>query len=249
MAISSRQDSRIPFVKKFLFSVLLLITSILFFALPQPNLFSIQGFPLFAYIAFVPVFLLVRLVTWKEIWLYGLLYGIGSYCLFTYWLATFHPMGIFVISFMYGLYLMLTFPLLKAVNSFFPKYGWIAQWVVLCAYDYVKTLGFSGFHYGVMAYSHWRWLPMIQCTDVVGIWGLDAFILFFSAWISILIVDAFKLNNSDKSINWIKSLFISAKKHLISISVLSIQSEDNLVDTTSNSKMFIGSDISILFSM
>ena len=73
MAVSSRQDSRIPFLKKFFFSVLLLVISILFFALPQPNIFSVQGFPLFAYIAFVPVFLLVRLVSWKEIWLYGLL--------------------------------------------------------------------------------------------------------------------------------------------------------------------------------
>lgn len=219
MAVSSRQDSRIPFLQKFFFSVLLLVISILFFALPQPNIFSVQGFPLFAYIAFVPVFLLVRLVSWKEIWLYGLLYGIGSYCLFTYWLATFHPMGIFVISFMYGLYLMLTFPLLKAVNSFFPKYGWIAQWVVLCAYDYVKTLGFSGFHYGVMAYSHWRWLPMIQCTDVLGVWGLDAFILFFSAWISILIVDTYKSYKADKNISWIKYLFVAVKKHLVSIGI------------------------------
>ncbi len=219
MAVPSRADSRIPFLKKFFFSVLLLVISILFFALPQPNIFSVQGFPLFAYIAFVPVFLLVRLVSWKEIWFYGLLYGIGSYCLFTYWLASFHPMGIFVISFMYGLYLMFTFPLLKAVNSFFPKYGWIAQWVVLCSYDYVKTLGFAGFNYGVMAYSHWRWLPMIQCTDVLGVWGLDAFILFFSAWVSILIVDAYKLNCSDENKNWIKCLFVSVKKHLISIGI------------------------------
>lgn len=168
----------------------LLVSAVILFALPQPNLFTVQGFPVLAYVAFIPVFLLVRLVSWKTVWLYGLLYGVGSYCLFTYWLATFHPMGIFVISFMYGFYLMLTFPLLKAADSLFPKRGWLVQWVVWCGYEYVKTLGFAGFHYGVTAYTHWRWTPLIQCADIAGVWGLNALIVFTSAWCTAVIVQA-----------------------------------------------------------
>ena len=212
------EDSGLSPLKKFFFSLLLLGLSILFFALPQPNLFSELGFPLFAYIAFVPLFLLVRLVSWKTVWIYGLFYGVGSYCLFTYWLATFHPMGIFVISFMYGLYLMLAFPLLKGAAALFPKHGWLAQWIVWCAYDYVKTLGFSGFHYGVMAYSHWRWLPMIQCVDLVGVWGLDAFITFFSAWLTAVVVDTWY--SYEKKLEWkhlLLCLYSSAKRHVLSL--------------------------------
>lgn len=170
----------------------LLVLSIILFALPQPNLLTVQGIPFLAYFALVPVFLLVRFVSWKTVWLCGIAYGVGAYCLFTYWLATFHPLGIFVISFMYGLYLMVAFPLLKAAASLFPKWGWLVQGVVWCAYDFVKTLGFSGFHYGVLAYSHWRWTPLIQIVDVVGIWGLDALITFTSAWFTALIVDAYR---------------------------------------------------------
>ena len=168
----------------------LLVLSILLFALSQPNLLTVQGIPFLAYFALVPVFLLVRLVPWKTVWLFGMIYGVGSYCLFTYWLATFHPLGIFVISFMYGLYLMLVFPLLKAAASLFPKWGWLVQAVVWCAYDYVKTLGFAGFHYGVLSYSHWRMTALIQIVDLVGIWGLNALIVFTSAWITAVIVDA-----------------------------------------------------------
>ena len=170
----------------------LLVLSIILFALPQPNLLTVQGIPFLAYFALVPVFLLVRFVSWKTVWLLGVAYGVGAYCLFTYWLATFHPLGIFVISFMYGLYLMVAFPLLKAAASLFPKRGWLVQGVVWCAYDFVKTLGFSGFHYGVLAYSHWRWTPLIQIVDVVGIWGLDALITFTSAWFTAVIVDAYR---------------------------------------------------------
>lgn len=170
----------------------LLVLSIILFALPQPNLLTVQGIPFLAYFALVPVFLLVRFVSWKTVWLLGIAYGVGAYCLFTYWLATFHPLGIFVISFMYGLYLMVAFPLLKAAASLFLKWGWLVQGVVWCAYDFVKTLGFSGFHYGVLAYSHWRWTPLIQIVDVVGIWGLDALITFTSAWFTAVIVDAYR---------------------------------------------------------
>ena len=170
----------------------LLVLSIILFALPQPNLLTVQGIPFLAYFALVPVFLLVRFVSWKTVWLLGVAYGVGAYCLFTYWLATFHPLGIFVISFMYGLYLMVAFPLLKAAAFLFPKRGWLVQGVVWCAYDFVKTLGFSGFHYGVLAYSHWRWTPLIQIVDVVGIWGLDALITFTSAWFTAVIVDAYR---------------------------------------------------------
>lgn len=170
----------------------LLVISIILFALPQPNLLTVQGIPFLAYFALVPVFLLVRFVSWKTVWLFGIAYGVGAYCLFTYWLATFHPLGIFVISFMYGLYLMVAFPLLKGAASLFPKWGWLVQGVVWCAYDYVKTLGFSGFHYGVLSYSHWRWIPLIQIVDVVGVWGLDALITFTSAWFTAVIVDAYR---------------------------------------------------------
>ena len=198
----------------------LLVLAILFFALPQPNIFSVNGFPFLAYFALIPVFLLVRFVSWKTVWLWGIAYGVGAYCLFTYWLATFHPLGIFVISFMYGLYLMVAFPLLKAAASLFPKWGWLVQGLVWCAYDYVKTLGFSGFHYGVLAYSHWRVLPLIQIVDTVGLWGLDGLITFTSAWFTGVIVDAYramKLEGIDKGLKaLVKKLPQACKKHLVS---------------------------------
>jgi apolipoprotein N-acyltransferase len=162
----------------------------LLFGLSQPNVLVVQGIPILAYLAFVPVFLLTRRVPWKAIVFAGFVYGVVSYCFFTYWLAVFHPLGIFVISAMYGVYLMVVFPLLKACTVLFPKKGWVLQWVLWVAYEYVKTLGFTGFHYGVTAYSHWRFPALRQIADVTGVWGLSALIVFTSAWLSRVLSEA-----------------------------------------------------------
>ena len=94
-----------------------------------------------------------------------------------------------VIAGMYGLYLMITFPLMKGISVLFPKYKAFVQWIVWCAYEYIKTLGFSGFHYGVTAYSHWKFVPFIQAASIIGVFGLSAILTFPSAWITAVITD------------------------------------------------------------
>ena len=175
--------------KNVLLNLGLLLSGIVLFALPHPNFITVQGFPLLSYFAFIPLFILVNRVSWKTVWAYGLFYGVGCYCLFVYWLAIFNPVSMPVIAGMYGIYLMLAFLVMKAASSLFPKHAYFAQWVVWCAYEYVKTLGFPGFNYGVTAYSHWRWTLIIQIASVIGVFGLSAVITFPSAWFATVICD------------------------------------------------------------
>lgn len=221
------QNNKKSFFLNLAINICLLIVGVLLFTLAQPNLFNENGLPIFSYFAFIPVFILARRVSWKTVWLYGLIYGIASYCLYAYWLATFHPMGILVISCLYGVWLLVMMPLLKLVTVLFPKKGWIVQWVLWCAYEYLKTKGFAGFQYGVTAYSHWRWLVILQCVDVIGLFGLNAIILFPSAWFSAVITDftlpTTNVNKSNKKSFFIKAFLPaikkSTKKHLISVCI------------------------------
>lgn len=192
---------RANFHNSYVKNIFLLISAIILFALQHPNFLVIEGLPFLSYFAYVPLFLLVQRLNLKELFIYGFFYGFLSYSLYAYWLVSFHPLGIAVIAGMYGLYLLIVFPILKLPFLFFDKYAWIVQWCFWCCYEYIKTLGFAGFNYGVTCYSHWQILPLIQCTNVIGIWGLSAIITFFSAWISKVI--------TDKSI----------KKHLVSLFV------------------------------
>ena len=188
--VTENSCKKIFSLKEFFINVFLLVSGIILFALPQPTFLTVNGISFIAYFSLIPVFLLVRRLSWKSIWLYGFLYGFSCYSLYAYWLAAFHPMGITVISSMYGIYLMLAFPCLKAAFYFFPKNGWVIQWIVWCAYEYIKTCGFTGFHYGVTGYSQWRNSLLLQNADWGSVWGISAIITFPSALIAQLIFEA-----------------------------------------------------------
>ena len=202
-------------MRKHLINFSLLIVGIFLFALPQPTFISITGIPFLAYFAFIPVFLLVNRSSWKTICLWGIAYGAGAYNLFTYWLSSFHPLGMILITCLYGFQFMILFPLLKSIPLLFKKNGWIVQWIVWCAYEYVKTLGYAGFNYGVIAYSQWRYPVIIQCVEIIGIWGLSAIISFPSAWLSKILEISFVTKDADIS-ELKKSFLVQVKKHRIS---------------------------------
>jgi len=162
----------------------LLALAVFFFALPQPNLLSLTGFPAIAYIAFVPLFLLVRRISFKSSFLWGAFYGMLCYCVFTYWLAVFHPLAMYVIAALYFFCLMLTVPLLKLADRLFPRYGYVIQWIIWIGYEFLKTKGFNGYSYGIIGYSQWSWPVMIQIAAVFGVWGVSALVVFPSAWLA-----------------------------------------------------------------
>jgi len=59
--------------------------------------------------------------------------------------------------------------------------GWIAL-------DYLKTIGFLAFPWGILAYSQYKNLMFIQSASIFGIWGIDLIMLYGNAVLSILLV-------------------------------------------------------------
>jgi apolipoprotein N-acyltransferase len=197
-------------LQRFFIHFALLLSSALLFSLSHPNSIGQKGFFFLAYFMYLPLLILISRLRLKESFLYGFLYGVIAYCIFTYWLATFHPMGILVISFLYGFQYALLFPVLvsariilerqKLTKIVFTKKLLYMQWLILSAYEFIKTLGFAGFHYGLAAYTQWSLPPIIQITDIVGVWGLSALILFVSS-LSFSVYQVYKdrLMQRDKS--------------------------------------------------
>lgn len=165
-------------------NVLLLVSSSVLFALSHPCFLFHGGMPFLAYFIFIPLFILIRRITFLYSFLWGGLYAILNYCLFSYWLWTFHPLAMYIVAVEYFFYYMLTIPLLKLADIWFPKYGFIIQWLIWIAYEYIKTLGFLGFSYGLVGYSQWQYIPLIQIASIFGVWGVSALVCFPSAWIA-----------------------------------------------------------------
>lgn len=214
-AITHTSDSTKSVGNKFIYflvNVFLLFLSVFLFAFSQPNAVSLKGFPFLAYIAFVPFFILLRRISFGASFLWSAFYGLFCYCVFTYWLGTFHPVAMYVIGSLYFCYLLVVGPLLKLADMFFPRKGFIIQWIIWVGYEYIKTLGFTGFSYGIIGYSQWSWPVIIQIASLFGVWGVSALVSFPSAWIA----GGLKEKCTGTIKDWFGNFSVFAREHALS---------------------------------
>ena len=161
----------------------------LLFALSFPSFLSRWGwFPL-AYLAPLPVFVVIRRTGWLGAALYGALYGYLAYALHNYWLATFHPLTLAIVPPIYAFYLLAAFLAFKAADLLLPRWGFLAQSALWVAYELWKVQGFLGYSYGTLGYSQYLFSPLIRVAALTGVWGVSWLVVFPSAWLSHLLRD------------------------------------------------------------
>ena len=181
----NRRDS-----KRFFADALLALAGAVLFALANPGFIFSKGVPLAAWVMYVPAFMLVRRSSFKTVWLWGGVYGALSYCLYVSWLVTFHVVAAAAISVEYFFSYALLFLCLKTADRFCGRLAWIAEWLILCSHEYLKTTGFAGFSYGVAGYTQWQNLILIQSASLFGVWALTFLIDFTSAWLYAVYIGA-----------------------------------------------------------
>jgi apolipoprotein N-acyltransferase len=176
--------------RSFLINLAALVLAMLLFAGAFPNPVNPRGFPFLAWFAYIPVFWVVRRVSFGASLFWGALYGYGAYGLFNYWLSVFHPLAGLIVGSIYLVYMTLLFPLLKGALLLFPRRGYLVQFLLWMAFEYLRTLGFLGYSYGISGYSQWNVLPLIQIAGIFGVWGVSALVVFPSAWAAGLFANA-----------------------------------------------------------
>lgn len=180
--------------KSFFFSLILLVFSVLLFWLSNPNVLFENGLGFIACLNYLPVFFLIRKSGMKKAAFSGAFYGILSYGLYGYWLNNFHPLGLIIVCFGYMLICSLFFIVLKWADLVCKKNGWLLQFICVCAYEYVKTLGFFGINYGVTSYTQWKYLYLIQVCSLIGVFGLNLIVIFPSSFLFSLISKKREIN-------------------------------------------------------
>ncbi|GHV88368.1 apolipoprotein N-acyltransferase 1 [Spirochaetia bacterium] len=166
----------------------ILIAAVLF-AASFPNILIEGGVPLLAWIAWVPMFWVIHRVSLAGSVFWGALYGYAAYALFNYWLGAFHPLAPLIVGIIYLMYFAVLFPLFKLALILFPRRGYLVQWIIWLAYEYLRTQGFLGYPYGISGYSQWSVLPLIQSASIFGVWGISALVVFPSAYIAAALRD------------------------------------------------------------
>ena len=167
--------------------IFFLALSVILFWLSNPNIFFNNGLSFLAWLNYLPVFFLIKNSRFSTGWLWGGFYGALSYGLYGYWLKTFHPLGLVIVCVGYFFICAFLFFILKSVDLLFKKNAWLVQFLCVCGYEYLKTLGFFGINYGVTAYTQWQNIPLIQICSVVGVFGFNLLVIFPSSFLFSLI--------------------------------------------------------------
>ena len=179
---------------KIIKKIFLLILAAVFFWLSNPNIFFNDGIYLLAFFNYLPLFFLIKKSKLSFSWLWGGLYGALSYGLYGYWLKNFHPLGLAIVCIGYFLICALLFFILKLCDLLCKKNAWLLQFICVCAYEYLKTLGFFGISYGVTAYTQWKNLYLIQIVSLAGVFGLNLLVIFPSSFFYSLITKSYARN-------------------------------------------------------
>ena len=163
--------------------IVLLFFSVALFWLSNPNIFFENGLSFLAWINYLPVLILIKKSRIHEAIIFGAVYGALSYGLYGYWLNSFHPLGLIIVCIGYFIICAIFFSVLKWADLICSKNTWLLQFFCICAYEYIKTLGYFGMNYGVTAYSQWNNTLLIQICSVTGVFGFNLLVIFPSVFL------------------------------------------------------------------
>jgi len=145
--------------------------------------FPDAGLYAFAWVALALLFYALRGADRKQAFLLGLTAGMAHYLSLLYWIAnTLHLYGplplsestaaLFLLSFYLSLYMalfstaMVPWVRSQTLLPFFAPVVWVCL-------EFLRTHLFSGFPWGLLGYSQYKNIKLIQAADIFGVWGIS----------------------------------------------------------------------------
>jgi apolipoprotein N-acyltransferase len=179
--------------------IILTLLSAVLLPLALPNELFPWGVALPGLVALTPVLIAVyRAGTVREATRLGALFGIVSTAIGNYWLAFFGDFSVWTIGGAiagYAVYNYILFGYLHYVvhrpfhQGNAHRSGWwyrpLRVALVWTAYEYLKSVGFLGYPWGLVAYPLAVWLPVAQGAELAGVWGLS----FLAAWVNVALAE------------------------------------------------------------
>ena len=184
-------------IKIILIHLGLILLAAVLFAASFPNPIFKNGIFFFAWFAYIPILIVIKNSKLFISMLWGIIYGFFAYLLFNYWLGNFHPLAGVITYSIYSFLLAFVFFLFKISEILSPKRAYLVQWVIFIAYEYLRTVGFMGYPYGITGYSQWQIIPLIQIASITGVWGVSALVSFPSFWLANVIQEEFTQRHKD----------------------------------------------------
>lgn len=164
------------------------VVSALAISLALPNEIAPLGNPLIGLLSISPLLLSIyRCHTYAQAARATILFTTVSTALSYYWLAYFQDFSFWTLGGTvagYALFGAMLGPMLRSVAI---AAGRLRPYAVACAwtaYEFLKSYGFLGFPWGLIAYPVHAITPLIQFTSLTGVWGLSLLMALSNAVIA-----------------------------------------------------------------
>ncbi|MBN2442868.1 MAG: hypothetical protein JXJ04_16035, partial [Spirochaetales bacterium] len=159
----------------------LTLISALFASLSLPSFLDINGWPVLGFLSLIPFFLVIEKNSYSASVFYGIIFGTFNTVFTSYWLGTFSLVSLQIVMviflFSYVLFMMPAVWLYKRSGMFrflvFP-----IAWV---AFDFLQSIGFAGYPWGMIGVSQYSFLPLIQISAITGVWGVTFLVILVNA--------------------------------------------------------------------
>jgi apolipoprotein N-acyltransferase len=150
-----------------------------------------------ALVCIAPVFYAVtRAPTFGFASLMGVVFGGISTSLSSFWLMFFQNFSVWTyggVIIGYMGYNALLFPFLRGVSRISGRFRPFLLAVAWCVYEYVKSIGFLAYPWGLVANPAINFLPLVQFADVTGVWGVGFLMALVNALAAELALSGWRL--------------------------------------------------------
>ncbi len=157
--------------------------ALIYLSLPPCDLWPL------AWIAPVPWVLLIRRKTWDErrpylkLWLVGFVFWLGA----IHWLRLPHPLthfGWLALSFYFAFYVPTFIGLGRLAVHRFHVPAILAAPIIWTGLELARGHLLTGMTMGSLAHTQYRWIELIQVSDLVGAYGVSFVVMFVAACIA-----------------------------------------------------------------
>lgn len=162
----------------------LTLLAALLYTLSFPSFVNLQGYGMLAYISLVPILLVLYRASYGRGIFYGVAFGVLQTMLTNFWLGTFSLISLQFVTVVYLIEYAIFMTIMLWVVRRMRGYGWIIFAVAWVGFDYVRSLGFLGFPWGMLGTTQYQFLPLIQIASVTGVWGVTFIVTLVNAVIA-----------------------------------------------------------------
>lgn len=154
------------------------------------------------WIIFVPVLVFAYTMPLKETLFYGFFASLVFWLFTTYWLVAFHEFSLPFVSPSYALYYAFFFFCIAYFGRKVPRWRFLSMPAFWVMNEFLRSSGFLGFKWNLIADSQYAYPVMIQTADLWGQWGITFIILLVNAALAELVISWLETGNFMKAVNY-----------------------------------------------